>query len=85
MNDPVLLGPWVRRFLLEYLVTERNLARNTQRSYRDTICLLVSFVARHARKEIDRIAVTDVSADVVRLFLQDLEDTGGGSLRSNRG
>ena len=34
MNDYTLLGPWVRRFLLEYLVTERNLAYNTQCSYR---------------------------------------------------
>jgi hypothetical protein len=33
MTDQALLGPWVRRFLLEYLVTEKNLARNTQRSY----------------------------------------------------
>ena len=42
-ND--LLGPWVRRFSLEYVVSERNLARNTQRSYRDTLCLLLPFVA----------------------------------------
>jgi len=39
-----LLGPWVRRFLLEYLVSERDLARNTQRSYRDTLKLLLPFV-----------------------------------------
>lgn len=41
-----LLGPWVRRFLLEHLVNERNLARNTQKSYRDALCLLLPFVAR---------------------------------------
>ena len=29
MTDTALLGPWVRRFLLEYLVKERNLAINT--------------------------------------------------------
>ena len=34
MTKTTLIGPWVRRFLLEYLVTERNLTRNTQRSYR---------------------------------------------------
>jgi integrase/recombinase XerD len=33
MTKTSLLGPWVRRFLLEYLVSERNLTRNTQRSY----------------------------------------------------
>ena len=36
MSDPRTLGPWLRRFLTEYIVTERNLARNTQKSYRDT-------------------------------------------------
>jgi len=30
MHDRNLLAPWVKRFLLEYLVAERNLARNTQ-------------------------------------------------------
>lgn len=37
MTDTTKFGPWVRRFLLEHLVSERNLARNTQRSYRDTL------------------------------------------------
>ena len=37
MKNDFLLGPWIRRFLLEHLVAERNLARNTQRSYRDTL------------------------------------------------
>jgi len=74
MTESILLGPWVRRFLLEYLVTECNLARNTQRSYRDTLCLLIPFVAQHAKKEVDQIAVTDISSDVVRFFLQHLEE-----------
>lgn len=40
MDNETLLGPWVRRFLLEHLAAERNLARNTQRSYRDALTLL---------------------------------------------
>ena len=75
MSKANLLGPWVRRFLLEYLVSELNLARNTQRSYRDTLGLLLPFVARHARKEIDEISVMDVSPDAVRLFLRHLEES----------
>jgi integrase/recombinase XerD len=77
MRDASLLGPWVRRFLMEHLVGERNLARNTQRSYRDTLRLLLPSVARRARKPIDRLAVTDVSADRVRQFLSDLEEERG--------
>lgn len=86
MTETILLGPWVRRFLLEYLVTECNLARNTQRSYRDTLCLLIPFVAQHAKKEVDRITVTDISSDVVRFFLQHLEECRkcGVSTRNQR-
>ena len=75
MTKTSLLGPWVRRFLLEYLVSERNLTRNTQRSYRDTLTLLLPFVAQQARKQIDQISVTDVSPDAVRLFLRHLEES----------
>jgi integrase/recombinase XerD len=74
MTKTSLLGPWVRRFLLEYLVSERNLARNTQRSYRDTLKLLLPFVGRQTHKQVDQIAVFDVSPDLVRLFLRHLEE-----------
>ena len=77
MRDASLLGPWVRRFLMEHLVSERNLARNTQWSYRDTLRLLLPAIARRARKPIDRLAVADVSADRVRQFLTDLEEKRG--------
>jgi len=45
MSDSVSLGPWVRRFLLEHVVAERNLALNTQKSYRDMLTLLLPFLA----------------------------------------
>src|SRR5438093_4150345 len=75
MTKTTLIGPWVRRFLLEYLVTERNLTRNTQCSYRDTLRLLLPFVAKKAHKQIDRVSVTDVSPDTVRIFLRHLEES----------
>ena len=46
MPDLLTLGPWLRRFLCEHIVTERNLARNTRKSYRDTFSLLLPFVSR---------------------------------------
>ena len=75
MTKANLLGPWVRRFLLEYLVSERNLARNTQCSYRDTLRLLLPFVAQKVQRDVDRISVTDVSPEIVRLFLRHLEES----------
>jgi integrase/recombinase XerD len=77
MRDTSLLGPWIRRFLMEHMVSERNLAQNTQRSYRDTLRLLLPAIARRVRKPIDRLVVTDVSADRVRQFLNELEEERG--------
>ena len=73
MTDLTLLGPWIRRFLLEHLVSERNLSINTQKSYRDMLLQLLPFLAKHTDKPIDRLTVTDLSADRTRLFLNQLE------------
>lgn len=80
MNDITLLGPWVRRFLLEHLVAERNLAVNTRKSYRDMLMLLLPYAARKIRKPIDRLTVTDLSVQVVRLFLTSVEQQRGCSV-----
>jgi integrase/recombinase XerD len=73
--SPWLLGHWVRRFLLEHLVGECNLAHNTRLSYRDALCLLLPYVAKELRKDVDQLVVTDVSADIVRKFLMHIEKT----------
>lgn len=77
MSKPDLLGPWVRRFLLEYLVGERHFAANTQRSYRDTLALLIPFIATATKISIDRLRIDDVTADRVRSFLHHLEQARG--------
>jgi integrase/recombinase XerD len=68
-----LLGPWLRRFLLEYLVAERNLALNTQKSYRDILTILLPFVTDKLSKSVDRLTIDDLSASIVRQFLAHLE------------
>ena len=66
----------------EYLVSERNLARNTQLSYRDTLALLLPFVAAQARTPVDRLGARDLDADRVRAFLVHLEQGRGCSPRT---
>jgi site-specific recombinase XerD len=79
MSD-ISLGIWVRRFLLEHLVGERNLSPHTRMSYRDTLVLLLPHAAAAARKSVDRLAVDDLSASRVRRFLLDLEQSRGCSV-----
>lgn len=74
------LGPFVRRFLLEHIVADRNLSLNTQKSYRDALLLLLRFVAERYGIEPTRLNVEDLKAEVVRNFLIYLEKQRGSSL-----
>ncbi len=82
MSDLAALGPWLRRFLCEYIVTERNLARNTRQSYRDTFSLLLPFISRKVRKPVDRLAVWDLTSGHVLQFLAHLETDRGCTART---
>ena len=82
MGSGRMLSPWLRRFLVEYVVTERRLARNTQKSYRDTFTLLLPFISTKARKPVDRLDVEDVSASRVRQFLVHVEEDRGCSVQT---
>jgi site-specific recombinase XerD len=73
-------GPWIRRFLLEHVVAERNLSRNTQKSYRDALTLLLPFVAGKTEKAVDRLALEDFTPDTIRSFLNSLEKDRGSSV-----
>jgi len=81
MPKHALLGPWVRRFLLEH-ISERNLSRHTQASYRDTLALLIPFVADTTGKPVDQLCVVQFSAAVVHQFLQHLEDARSCTIRT---
>lgn len=76
------LGPWLRRFLAEHIVTERNLARNTRSSYRDTFSLLLPFACLKMRKPVERLAVQDLTSGLVLKFLLHLEEKRGCSVRT---
>lgn len=50
-----LVGPWVRRFLIEYVMVERNYSSNTQHSYRDMFRLFLLYSCRlRGRRECKR-------------------------------
>jgi site-specific recombinase XerD len=86
MSDHNLIGPFVRRFLLEELIADRNLTVNTQKSYRDTIRLLFRFVADRCSTDPTRVTVEQVDATLVRSFLAHLEQERGNliSTRNQR-
>jgi site-specific recombinase XerD len=75
MTDKRTLAPWIKRFLLEYLPTDRNFARNTQHSYRDALRLFVIFAGGALHRKPDELLMEDCGADLVRRFMCHIEET----------
>jgi integrase/recombinase XerD len=82
MTDKHVLASWIKRFLLEFLPVERNFARNTQASYRDTIRLLVVFFSTELHKKPDELLIGDLTADGLRKFLSHIEEHRRCSIRT---
>lgn len=74
MTNRNLVAPWVRRFLLEHVVADLNLSRNTQASYRDALVLFLPFTASERRQPVDQLEIECLSPEVVRSFLTHLEE-----------
>jgi integrase/recombinase XerD len=75
LNNNNYLSSWIKRFLLEYLISTRNLSKNTQLSYRDTFRLILPFMASKTKKSIEKLLVNDIGSDEIKSFLFDLEKT----------
>jgi site-specific recombinase XerD len=67
---------------MEYVVAERNLARNTQQSYRDAIRLLVAFAAAKTHKKVDELLIPDIDANPLRAILRHIEEKRKCSISS---
>lgn len=74
IKDTNYLSIWIKRFLLEYLISTRNLSKNTQQSYRDTFKLLLPYMASRSKKTIDKLLIDDISGDHIKAFLLSLEN-----------
>lgn len=73
MENHNLLSPWVKQFLLEYLISIKNLSRNTQQSYRDTFRQYLPLAAKKVRKPIDQLVIEDISPDGIKQYLLNIE------------
>ena len=68
-----LAGPWVRRFLVGYVIGERNYSTNTQHSYRDMFRLFLPFAAQRCRCAMEQLPLVRIGPKVVREFTRHLE------------
>lgn len=63
----------IRSFFEQHLVSQRGLSSHTILAYRDTLKLLISFAARQRRTSPANLTLGDLSAEMVRRFLDHLE------------
>jgi site-specific recombinase XerD len=82
MSPSAPLGPILHSFFADHLITVKGLRPASVRSYRDTIRLLLVFMAAEKRSKITRLALGDLTFERVVAFLRHLEDDRGNHART---
>jgi site-specific recombinase XerD len=82
MSSTTPLGPILHSFFVDHLITVKGLRPASVRSYRDTVRLLIVFVAADRRCKITRLMVEDLTFDRVVRFLRHLETDRGNHTRT---
>ncbi|HWS27220.1 MAG TPA: tyrosine-type recombinase/integrase [Xanthomonadales bacterium] len=72
----------IQRFFTEYLVNQRALSPATVASYRDTVKLLLMFIAKRVKRSPAELTLTDLDVTAVQAFLTHLETHRGNCVRS---
>jgi site-specific recombinase XerD len=82
MTQSQPLGPVLHSFFLDHLITVKGLRPTSVRSYRDTIRLLLAFVAADKGCKITRLRLEDLTFARVVGFLRSLEEDRGNHART---
>jgi integrase/recombinase XerD len=82
MIDSQPLGPVLHSFFVDHLITVKGLRPASVRSYRDTIRLLLGFVATDKGCKITRLELRDLTFERIVGFLRHLEHDRGNHIRT---
>lgn len=73
MSAPTALGAMLHSFFIDHLITVKGLRPASVRSYRDTVRLLLTFLAVERGTKITRLGLEDLTFEHVVAFLAHLE------------
>ena len=76
------LGPVLHSYFLDHLIAVKGLRPGSVRSYRDTIRLLLVFIASEKRGKITRLTLEDLTLERILAFLRYLEEDRGNHIRT---
>ena len=82
MTGPRPLGPLIHSFFLDHLATVKGLRPASMRSYRDTIRLLLCFIAGDKATKITKLNIEDLTFERLLGFLRYLENDRGNHVRT---
>lgn len=82
MTDSSSLASFIRSFFEDHLVCRRNVSRNTIRSYRDALKLLLAFAVEQRKRPATKLLVSDINEEIVVAFLTHLEKTRTNSIQT---
>ena len=82
MNPVRPLGPLMHSFFVDHLVAVKGLRPASVRSYRDTMRLLLCFLAKEKGAKITKLGLDDLTFEVVLGFLRYLEVDRGNHVRT---
>ncbi len=72
----------LQKFFSDYLISQRQASGHTISSYRDTFCLFLKFTQKYLKKEPSKIKIENITVDLIKEFLKDLEKNRNISVRS---
>jgi len=73
------LAPLLQGFLSDRLIRQRQASPHTIAAYRDTIILLLGYVAQHTERQPATLSITDLDAATIAAFLTHLETERGNT------
>ena len=76
------LGQILHSYFLDHLIAVKGLRPGSVRSYRDTIRLLLVFLAAEKRCKITRLTLEDLTLERILAFLRHLEEDRGNHIRT---
>lgn len=78
----VQLGKVIFSYFEDYLKCQKGLQPTSLKSYRDSICLFLRFVAKDTQHNITRLTTAELTSDSVRRFLNYLEKERGNNIQT---
>ncbi len=76
------LAPTLEAFFTERLMAQRQASPHTVAAYRDTFCLLLTFVEQQVNKAPATLVIEDLDAPMIAAFLDHLERVRGNTVRT---